>query len=189
MCSSPTGIWILDALPTPTLEYPAITFWGSKFRLLKSQYKLIPNNAVHIVSICLCLSLGTILFFCLFGFFRLFIGYSLPLFFIGILLLYNVVLVFAVQHGSAICIHLSPHTWASIPPFSQSMGWAPCAIQQLPTIYFTLSSIYMSILLSQFVPHSPPPLYSNVHSLHPCLYSCSANRFLCTIFLDSIYVH
>ena len=47
----------------------------------------------------------------------LFIGYRLPLFFIGILLLYNVVLVFAVQHGSAICIHLSPHTLASIPHF------------------------------------------------------------------------
>ena len=31
-----------------------------------------------------------------------------------------------------------------------------------------------------------PPLYPQFRSLHLSLYSCPANRFICTIFLDSI---
>ena len=34
-----------------------------------------------------------------------------------------------------------------------------------------------------------PPLFPQVFSLCLCLYSCPANRFISTIFLDSIYMH
>ena len=50
-------------------------------------------------------------------------------------------------------------------------------------IYFTFGSVYMSMLLSHFVPaypsHSPCP---QVHSLCLCLYSRPAPRFFRTIF-------
>ena len=56
-------------------------------------------------------------------------------------------------------------------------GWAPCVIQQLPTIYFTRDSVYMSI---RFVPPSPSPtLPTNRFS----------TGFMSTSFLDSIYMH
>ena len=46
----------------------------------------------------------------------------------------------------------------------------------------------MSISIFQFIPLATSPcLY--VCSLHPCVYFCFANRFICTIFLDSIYIH
>ena len=57
-------------------------------------------------------------------------------------------------------------------------------------IYFTFSSVYMSMLLSHFVPAYPSPfLCPQVHSLRLCLYFCPAPRFIRTIFfLDSIYM-
>ena len=49
-------------------------------------------------------------------------------------------------------------------------------------IYFTLGSVYMSMLLS-FCPSLPfPPLCPQVHSIRLCLYSCPAPRFIRTIF-------
>ena len=73
----------------------------------------------------------------------------------------------------------------------RALSWAPCAIQQFPlAIYFTHGSVCMSVLPSQFIPFStPPPLCALVHSLHLCLYSCPAYRFICTFFLDSTYIH
>ena len=58
-------------------------------------------------------------------------------------------------------------------------------------IYFTFGSVYMSMLLSHFVPAYPShSLCPQVHSLHLCLYSCTAARFIRTIFffLESIYM-
>ena len=46
----------------------------------------------------------------------------------------------------------------------------------------------MSVPLSQLSHLLRPPLCPQVHSLHLCLYSCPANRFISTIFLDSIYM-
>ena len=58
-----------------------------------------------------------------------------------------------------------------------------CSCFQL-AIYFTLGSVYMSMLLSHFVPAYPSPSpCPQVHSLHLCLYSCHAPRFMSTIFL------
>ena len=47
-------------------------------------------------------------------------------------------------------------------------------------IYFTQSSvyIYMSARLSQFIPPSPSPTSSHVHSQHLGLYSCPVNRVI-----------
>ena len=72
----------------------------------------------------------------------------------------------------------------------RALSWAPCATQQVPTSYlFYTRSVYMSIPISQFIlpptAHSPCP---HSRSLHLCLYSCPANRFTCTIFLDSTYM-
>ena len=66
-------------------------------------------------------------------------------FFIGIYLLYNIVLVSAVQQSeSAICIHMCPPLWTSLPtPIpSTPLGhhrapcWASCAWYQLPTVSY-----------------------------------------------------
>ena len=67
-------------------------------------------------------------------------------------------------------------------------------------IYFFIQQVlihigvYMSIPISQFIPHhcpppSPlsPPWCPYVCSLHLCPYFCPANRFICTIFLGSTY--
>ena len=55
-------------------------------------------------------------------------------------------------------------------------------------LFFTWQCIY-SILVSQFIPLSPSPLCPHVHSIHPHLCFCPADRFICTIFLDSTYMH
>ena len=56
-------------------------------------------------------------------------------------------------------------------------GYFPLAI------YFTFGGVYMSMQLSHFVPAYPPPSpCAQVHSLHLCLYSCPAPRFIRTIF-------
>ena len=63
---------------------------------------------------------------------------------IGGYLLYNVVLVSAVQQReSALSTHLSPPFWASIPPHPchptlghrRALSWGPGAVQQFPTSY------------------------------------------------------
>ena len=46
-------------------------------------------------------------------------------------------------------------------------------------------TVSMSLLPSQSAPPSP----STAHSLGLCLYSCPENRFITTIFLDSICMH
>ena len=57
-------------------------------------------------------------------------------------------------------------------------------------VYFTCGSVYMSVLLSQVIAPSPSLLLGlQVPSLHLCLYFCPANGFICTIFLDSAYMH
>ena len=56
-------------------------------------------------------------------------------------------------------------------------------------ICFTFGSVYMSMPLSHFVPAYPSPSpCPQVHSLHLCLYSCPAPRFISTVFLDSMYM-
>ena len=65
----------------------------------------------------------------------------------------------------------------------------------LLVIYFIHISVYMSTPISQFIPppSPPPPAFPcwcpYICSLHLCLYFCLANQFICTIFLDSTYMH
>ena len=70
----------------------------------------------------------------------------------------------------------------------RARGWAPCVIQRLPTscLFHTRWYIYMSMLLFQFVALSHPPLCPQLRLLHLRFYSCPANRFISTIFLDSV---
>ena len=61
-----------------------------------------------------------------------------------------------------------PSSWTSSLPLllptplacHSMLCWAPCVIQQLPIIYyFTYGNVYISVLLSQFLPPSPAPCY------------------------------
>ena len=59
--------------------------------------------------------------------------------------------------------------------------------QQLLTSYFT---VYVRQSYSPSLSHpSPPLLTSTCLSLRLCLSFCPANWLICTIFLDSIYMH
>ena len=52
-------------------------------------------------------------------------------------------------------------------------------------IYFTFDSVYMSVLLSHFVPAYPSPSQcTQVHSLRLYLYSCLAPRLFRTMFFS-----
>ena len=53
---------------------------------------------------------------------------------------------------------------------------------------FTHGNVYMPILLSQPIPCPTPTPYPHACSLCLHLYSCSGNRFICTIFLDPTYI-
>ena len=64
--------------------------------------------------------------------------------------------------------------------------------QQLSSYLWTYgASLVAWMVLSQFFPPSPSPSLPcpHIHSLHLHLCSYPANRFICTIFLDSIYMH
>ena len=105
-------------------------------------------------------------------------------------------LISAAQQSEAIRhIHTSPSSWTSLPALSHttrsSHSTEPSSVlySRFPVaIYFTHGSVFMSNLISQFIPLSPPPLCPHVRSLCLPFYSCPANRFICTIFLDSTYM-
>ena len=86
---------------------------------------------------------------------------------------------------SAISIHISPYPLPleppSHPPYPTLLGrhkhWVdlPVLWSSFPlAIHFKSGSVYMSILLSHFVPASPSPPCPQVHSLCPHRYSCPA---------------
>ena len=102
---------------------------------------------------------------------------------------------------SAVSICMPPCSWTSLPsvpnPHPPLLGhhrarsWAPCAVQQLPASYqfYTGQCTYVKATLS-IRPTLPFP--HCVHKYVLCslqLYSCPANRFVSTIFLDSTHIH
>ena len=111
-------------------------------------------------------------------------------------LLYNIVLVSAIhQYESAIGLHMSPPARTSLPTTThptplghhRAPVWDPCIIQPIPTAHI----LYM-------VTYTFP--YYSIHLSHPLLSTlcpqvcsprscCPANKFISTIFLDSIYKH
>ena len=65
--------------------------------------------------------------------------------------------------------------------------WLPVPTSKFPlAICFTYDNIYVSVLFSQFVPPSSPAVSISLFSMY--LYSYSTNRFISTIYLDSIYM-
>ena len=119
-------------------------------------------------------------------------------FLIGGKLLYNVVLVFAIrQQTSAIITHISPPSWAillsSLPiPLGhhRAPAWGPCvtAFHQLSVLHVIVYICWRGFLCSS---RSLFPLLRPwVHSLHLCLlHSFPVDRFINTVFLDSIYIY
>ena len=87
-------------------------------------------------------------------------------------------MVSAVERESAVCIPISPPPGTYPHPIPlghhRAPSWAPCAIQQLPTIYSTHCSVYISDPISQFIPTSSSSLVSvcsfptSVSLFRPC---------------------
>ena len=149
------------------------------------------NNEVHIYKYFL--SLYGILFY----FYSLVYNIFKLYFYWRIITLQCCVLSTIQQHESAVSVHLfpplePPSHLPSIPPLSVITEHGG----ELPVLYshFTLASclthgnVYMCQCYPQLIPPSPSPLGPQVCSLCLSLYFCSANRFLSTIFLDSIYM-
>ena len=80
-----------------------------------------------------------------------------------------------------------PHT--SPLSLHRALRCDPCAIEQLPTSYFIHGSTYICQSYSSNSSHpSLLPAVSTCLFSMSGLYSCPENRFICTIFLDSIYI-
>ena len=111
-------------------------------------------------------------------------------------LLYIVVLVSPVQQSeSAICIHILPPSWASLPPplipphhsrssQSSKLSWAPCAIQQVPIShwFYTWQCIWYAFRFRQSSPYSKlVPSYrvsSNYMRLYLAAISCAISHWV-----------
>ena len=93
---------------------------------------------------------------------------------------FTMLLVSAVQWSeSAICIHLSPCSWASFqhpphltpPGHHRTLSWAPCAVQQLPTSYFTHDHVCPNLTTHPIAIPSPHVHMSVLYvyvSIPPC---------------------
>ena len=68
---------------------------------------------------------------------------------------------------------------------SRTLGWKIPWMEE-PGIY---GNVYVSALLCQFVPPSPPATVSTSLFYVCASICCPANRFISTIFLDSIHIH
>ena len=108
---------------------------------------------------------------------------------------FTVVFVSAVQqHESAINICISPPPSEPHSPLPPSYPSGSSQSTELSSLCGTASHqssilhiiVHMSVLLSQFIPPSP----SSIVSSHPfCISICSENRFIGTLFIDSLYMH
>ena len=95
--------------------------------------------------------------------------------------------------GPAWLLHMCPPSYTPPQPtrLSQSMGWAPCAHAAAAlwlSILRTVVYMFQCCSLSSSHPLLPS-LCPQVCSLCLHLYSCPANKFISTTFLDSIYMH
>ena len=148
-------------------------------------------------------NLPSLFFMCLRGFPFSFFYKKFYLFSIEEYLLYNIVSVSAIhQQKSAIDIHMSLLSWSSLPPPTPSHPSRLSQSTSLSSLSHTANShwrsilhmlIYVSVLLSPFVPPFPPllscPPCPQICSLCLCLHGCPANRFISIVLLDSIYMY
>ena len=90
-----------------------------------------------------------------------------------------------------IFMHTYIPSFLNLPPTPPSHPTRSSQSPELSSLCYRATSHQLSVLhmlLSQFVPPAPSPLCPHVDSLCLHLYSCPADRFFCTIFLDSIYI-
>ena len=73
-------------------------------------------------------------------------------------------------------LQVSMQHWAESPVLHSSFPWALCLAR---------GHVYVSMLLSESVPPSSSLAVPTDLSLHLCLHSCSTDRFLRTVFLES----
>ena len=97
---------------------------------------------------------------------------------------------------SARCIHSSTASWIFLPSnhpshlgHHRTPSWATCAIPQVSTSYlfYPRQCTCISPNLLMHPTPNPPRVHKSVLCQH--LYSCLSNRFICTIFLESTYMH
>ena len=86
-----------------------------------------------------------------------------------------------------ICIHISPPSWASLPPLHAKSSQST----ELSFLCYKAASCWLSALHTvvdicqcSSLSSSYPRLCVHTWSLHLCLYSCTINRSICTLFLD-----
>ena len=100
------------------------------------------------------------------------------------------------SYVSYIYTHISSSSASILLPHSTPLGhyrapsWAPCAVQQLVTSYLfhTWSCINVSATLPIHSTLTFGPCVHMSDTLYVSLYSCPANSFISTIFLDFIYM-
>ena len=94
--------------------------------------------------------------------------------------------------------YMSPTSWTSVPPptpshpsgLSQSTGLSSLHhTANFPWFPLFHMVMYMCQHYSPSVPPLLPHLCPQVCALRLCLSSCPANKFISTIFLDSIYMY
>ena len=97
------------------------------------------------------------------------------------------------QHESAIFTHISPLSWASLPPYThvghhRAASWVPCAIWQVPTSYlfYTWQCIYVSPNLSIHPYHTTHHVHTS--SLYICV-SIPAQKIGYNFLRFHIYMH
>ena len=102
------------------------------------------------------------------------------------------------QHESTLSIFMSSPSRTSLPPHTTLLGYhkapdlssLPCMVNYHWLSDFAYGNVYVSMVLSQFVPLSLlPTLSPQVCSLCLHLHYYPADRFISTIFLDSMYMH
>ena len=89
--------------------------------------------------------------------------------------------------GLAISIPISLPSWPSLAPAqvtTEHHSEFPVLCSRFPTscLFHTRQHTYINLSLPV---HPVSSLCPHIRSLHLHLYSCPANRFICTIFLDS----
>ena len=125
-------------------------WWATIYGVRKSRIQLSTHAHTHVI--CNLLKLYKDTYVCLYRYVgdrcqQTNTGF-LSFFLIGVRLFYNVMLVSAVKQRNPLSVHIHPlplelpsHPLSHPSRPSQRLSWAPCAIQQFPTSYFTHRSV------------------------------------------------